>query len=79
MVRSANLVVAVEVANRRGLVTIGLLGPGVRPLHGRSAHVLAVESPSMQVVQECHLLLLHVLAERVEDLVGDRDLTAELR
>jgi D-sedoheptulose 7-phosphate isomerase len=76
---SANLVAAVEVANARDLVTIGLLGPGVRPLHERCAHVLAVESPSMQVVQECHLLLLHVLAERVEDLVGDRDATAELR
>jgi D-sedoheptulose 7-phosphate isomerase len=67
---SANLVAAVDVANARGLVTIGLLGPGVKPLHERCTYVLAVDAPSMQVVQECHLLLLHVLAEKVEDLIA---------
>jgi len=76
---SANLVAAVDVANARDLVTIGLLGPGVRPLHERCAHVLTVESPSMQVVQECHLLLLHVLAAQVEDLVAAPAAIAELR
>jgi D-sedoheptulose 7-phosphate isomerase len=67
---SANLVAATDVANERGLVTIGLLGPGVKPLHERCTYVLAVDTPSMQVVQECHLLLLHVLAEQVEDLLA---------
>jgi D-sedoheptulose 7-phosphate isomerase len=76
---SRNLVAAVDVANARGLVTIGLLGPGVKPLHERCAHVIAVDSPSMQVVQECHLLLLHVLAEQVEDLVAAIDVAVDLR
>ncbi len=67
---SRNLVAAVDVANERGLVTMGLLGPGMKPLHESCRHVLAVESPGMQIVQECHLLLLHVLAEQVEDLVA---------
>jgi D-sedoheptulose 7-phosphate isomerase len=75
---SANLVTAVEVANARDLVTIGLLGPGPRQLHRQCAHVLAVDSLSMQVVQECHLLLLHVLAELVEDLVAATDVTVEI-
>ena len=75
---SANLVAAVDAANERELVTVGLLGPGVRPLHQRCQHVLAVDSPSMQVVQECHLLLLHVLAEQVEDLVATAETSAEL-
>jgi len=69
---SANLVAAVDVANARDIVTIGLLGPGKRPLHDRCRHVLAVESASMQVVQECHLLLVHVLAELVEDLLAEQ-------
>jgi D-sedoheptulose 7-phosphate isomerase len=76
---SRNLVTAVDVANARGLVTIGLLGPGVKPLHGSCTHVLAVDTPSMQVVQECHLLLLHVLAEQVEDLVAANDVAVNLR
>jgi D-sedoheptulose 7-phosphate isomerase len=75
---SANLVAAVDVANAHGLVTVGLLGPGVKPLHERCAHVVAVDSPSMQVVQECHLLLIHVLAEQVEDLVAAAALPVDL-
>ena len=76
---SANLVTAVDVANARHMVTIGLLGPGIRPLHERCAHVLAVESPSMQVVQECHLLLVHVLVEQVEELAAAWGATEEPR
>jgi phosphoheptose isomerase len=67
---SKNLVAAVDVANELGMVTIGLLGNGVRPLHERCAHVLAVPSDSLQAVQECHLVLLHVLVEQVENVLG---------
>jgi D-sedoheptulose 7-phosphate isomerase len=66
---SKNLVSAVDVATELGLVTIGLLGPGVRPLHERCTHVLAVPADSLQAVQECHLVLVHVLVEQVEDLL----------
>jgi len=68
---SRNLVNAVDVATDLGMVTIGLLGPGVRPLHELCAHVLAVPADSLQAVQECHLLLVHVLVEQVEDLLID--------
>ena len=66
---SENLVAAVDVAAERGMVTVGLLGPGTRPLHERCTHVLAVPTDSMQAVQECHLVLVHVLVEHVEDLL----------
>src|SRR5579862_8750438 len=56
---SRNLVNAVDVATDRGMVTVGLLGPGVRPLHERCTHVLAVHADSLQAVQECHLVLVH--------------------
>jgi D-sedoheptulose 7-phosphate isomerase len=67
---SKNLVRAVETANRRGLVTVGLLGPGVRPLHETCTHVLAVPTDSLQAIQECHLVLVHVLVEQVEDFLA---------
>lgn len=70
--RSANLVAAVDVANARGIVTIGLLGPGPRPLHERCTHTLAVPTDGLQAVQECHLVLVHALVEQVEDLLGVR-------
>jgi hypothetical protein len=40
-------------------------------LHERCTHVLAVPSDSMQAVQECHLVLVHVLVEQVEELLAD--------
>lgn len=67
---SKNLVNAVDAASEIGIETVGLLGPGVRPLHERCTHVLAVESESLQAVQECHLVLVHVLVESVEDLLS---------
>lgn len=68
---SKNLVAAVDVANARGLVTIGLLGEGaVRPLHERCALVVAAPTEDPQAVQECHLVLLHALVAQVEDALG---------
>jgi D-sedoheptulose 7-phosphate isomerase len=67
---SANLVAAVEAARARGLVTVGLLGPGVRPLHRVCTHVLAVPSDDLQSIQECHLVLVHSLVERTEQLLA---------
>lgn len=71
--RSTNLVTAVDVANGRGLTTIGLLGPGPRPLHERCQLLLAVPDDDLQSVQECHLVLLHALVEQIEDLLGAVD------
>jgi D-sedoheptulose 7-phosphate isomerase len=64
---SKNLIKAVDAATRLGLVTVGLLGRGPRELHSRCTHVLAVPTDSLQAIQECHLALLHVLVELVED------------
>ena len=70
---SENLVNAVDVANERGMVTVGLLGPGVRPLHQRCTHVVAAPADTLQSIQECHLVLLHVLVEHVEDLLAESE------
>jgi D-sedoheptulose 7-phosphate isomerase len=68
---SPNLVRAVEAASDRGMTSVGLLGPGSRPLHERCTHVVAVPAESPQAVQECHLVLAHALVEMVEDLLSD--------
>ncbi len=67
---SENLVRAVDVANARGLVTMGLLGRGGRPLHERCTQVLAVPSDDCQAVQECHLVLVHALVAEIEDALA---------
>jgi phosphoheptose isomerase len=71
---SGNLVRAVEVARQCGITTVGLLGRDRRPLHEQCDHVLAVPSDNLAAVQECHLILVHVLVEHVENaLSGDGD------
>ena len=67
---SSNLVRAVEAASDRGMISVGLLGRGARPLHERCTHVLAVPTDSPQAVQECHLVLVHALVELAEDLLS---------
>jgi D-sedoheptulose 7-phosphate isomerase len=68
--RSANLVNAVERAAEIGCTTIGVLGNTPRALHACCDHVLQVPSDSLAAVQECHLVLLHVLVEQAENLLG---------
>jgi phosphoheptose isomerase len=70
---STNLVRAVDAASALGMISIGLLGPGARPLHERCTHVLAVPTENPQAIQECHLLLVHALVEAAEDLLSQAD------
>ncbi len=58
---------------RAGITTIGLLGRSPRPLHERCDHVLAAPSDNLSTVQECHLVLVHVLVEYVEDALSAND------
>jgi D-sedoheptulose 7-phosphate isomerase len=66
---SRNLVTAVEAARGIGVVSVGFLGQTERTLHGLCTHVLAVPSDDIPTVQECHLVLVHTLAEEVEHLL----------
>jgi D-sedoheptulose 7-phosphate isomerase len=65
--RSPNLLNAVEVAQQRGLITIGFVGANASPLHDTCTHVVAAPSTDQQVTQECHLLFVHALVEMIED------------
>lgn len=67
---SRNCVRAVEDAAAMGITTIGLLGGTPRELHDLCDHVIAVPSDHIGAIQECHLVLVHVLTERAEDLLG---------
>lgn len=67
---SRNCVRAVEAAKARGIRSIGLLGGTPRELHAACDVAIAVPSDSIPAIQECHLVLVHVLVERAEDLMG---------
>jgi D-sedoheptulose 7-phosphate isomerase len=65
--RSPNVVEALRAARSRGLITIGLTGEGGGELAGLVDHLVAVPHPDTQRVQEVHSMVLHVLAQVIED------------
>ncbi|GAA4441372.1 D-sedoheptulose-7-phosphate isomerase [Phytohabitans houttuyneae] len=64
--RSTNLLAAAEAGADCGLRVLGLTGPTPNPLAELCSDVLAVPSPDPQVVQELHLVSVHVLCEYVD-------------
>jgi D-sedoheptulose 7-phosphate isomerase len=63
---SANLVSAARAGRELGLRCWAFTGPAPNPLAAACAEVLAVPSDDPQVVQELHLVSVHVLCEYVE-------------
>jgi D-sedoheptulose 7-phosphate isomerase len=65
--RSPNVVEALRCARARGLVTVGLSGDGGGELAGLVDRLIAVPHPDTQRVQEVHSMVLHVLAQVIEE------------
>jgi len=63
---SANVLAAVEAANARGAVTVGLLGRGGGPVAALCTDPLVVPSDATERIQEAHITLIHLLCELVE-------------
>lgn len=64
---SANVVEGLRTARAMGLVTLALTGEGGGEAGPFADHLLDVPSRSTPRVQEAHLVLLHILAEELED------------
>jgi D-sedoheptulose 7-phosphate isomerase len=64
--RSPNVLAAVHAAREVGLRTWALTGPAPNPLAIACDEAIACPSPDGQVVQELHLVSVHVLCEHVD-------------
>jgi D-sedoheptulose 7-phosphate isomerase len=64
--RSPNLVAAVRAAAETGMRTWALLGPGPSPVAEACEEALCCPSADGQVVQELHLISVHVMCEYVD-------------
>ena len=63
---SENLLRAAQTASARGVTTAALLGKGGGKLRGAVDIPLVVPSDSTPRIQECHILLIHILCELME-------------
>ena len=64
---SPNILRGMEVARSLGLVTVGLTGESGGRLKDVVEYCLCVPSSQTPRIQECHILLGHILCEIVED------------
>jgi D-sedoheptulose 7-phosphate isomerase len=64
--RSPNLLAAARAAKESGLRTWAMTGPGPNPLADASDEAVACPSPDSQVVQELHLVSVHVMCEYLD-------------
>ena len=64
--RSPNLVAAVDAAKQIGMRTWAMTGPEPNPIAGACDEALCCPSPHHQIVQELHLIALHLVCERLD-------------
>jgi len=73
---SRNILSAIETANEKGLISVGLTGRGGGKLKALAEHCICVPSDDTARVQEAHMVVGHLLAEIVEiDLFSQQDRT----
>lgn len=75
---SPNILSAVEAAHDCGAVTIGLAGFGGGKLADMAHHSVVIYSRNMQMVEDVHMVLGHVLYSALRDrLLADKDAQAD--
>ncbi|MBA2671469.1 MAG: SIS domain-containing protein, partial [Gemmatimonadetes bacterium] len=71
---SRNVLLAVDAANERGAVTIGLTGRDGGKMKGVCAETFVVPAEATERIQEGHITVIHLLCELVErEMFGDAD------
>jgi D-sedoheptulose 7-phosphate isomerase len=71
---SRNVLLAVEAANERGAVTIGLTGRDGGKMKDVCAETFVVPAEATERIQEGHITAIHLLCELVErEMFGDAD------
>jgi D-sedoheptulose 7-phosphate isomerase len=64
---SANIVKAFESARAMGVLTVGFTGITGGVLKGLSDYLVNVPSPDTPRIQECHILIGHIICQMVEE------------
>jgi len=64
--RSRNILLAVEAARARGVLTVGLLGKGGGVLRGLCDHEIVAPGETSDRIQELHMLALHAMVGALE-------------
>jgi D-sedoheptulose 7-phosphate isomerase len=64
---SGNVIKAIEVANQRGLITVGMTGESGGKMKNICKYLINVPSNDTPRIQESHIMLGHIICEMVEE------------
>ena len=70
--QSPNVIQAMSTSKNMGLHTVGLTGSGGARLKDMVDHCICVPSTETPRIQECHILIVHIIAELVEGTMFNR-------
>ena len=68
--RSLNVIKGIEEAHRIGALTIAMTGSGGGDLARLCDHQVMVPSQDTQRIQECHIVIGHIVCELVDETLG---------
>jgi D-sedoheptulose 7-phosphate isomerase len=71
--KSRDVLRGVEEARRCGATTIGFTGSSGGELARICDHVVQIPSEDVQRIQECHILVAHIVCELIERVVVERE------
>jgi D-sedoheptulose 7-phosphate isomerase len=69
--RSPNVIKGIQEARRIGAKTIALTGSGGGQLAALCDHKVIVPSADTQRIQECHIMIGHIVCELIEEMIGE--------
>lgn len=70
---SANILKALEKSKEKGLLTVGLTGKSETEMHKNCDYVFRVPSLSTPKIQECHIIIGHMICGLVEQIIFFKD------
>ncbi len=74
---SPSVIKALQEANRRGMMTVALTGQGGGKLASIPDYLLDVPSTSTPRIQEVHLMILHLMAQEIENQLYQKSVNSK--
>jgi len=70
---SANVIRSIELANKTGLITVGMTGAMGGKMKGICTYLVTIPSNDIPRIQEAHITIGHIICEIVESRLFKRD------